>query len=318
MGSFVSIVIPCKDGAAWLGQAIESCLGQSWPNVEVIVVDNGSSDTSLAVARGYGGRLVAILKCARPGASAARNLGLERAKGDFIQFLDADDLLDRDKIARQMARLAAAPAGSVATAAWARFGGDPSEARFVPEPVWCDLAPEEFLISSWLGGGMMPNFAWLAPRAVIDAAGPWDEELSLNDDGEFFCRIALAASGIVFCGAARGYYRTGRGATLSGRRDPKALASAYRAIDLSCDRLLARRSASARAACAAQYQRFVYDVFPAVPDLVARAEARVAALGGSDLEIGGGRAFRAISRCLGWKVARRCQLRRHGIAAHAP
>ena len=302
----VSVIIPCKNAAAWLGEAVVSCLGQSWPNIETIVVDNGSTDASLDVARGYP---VAILECARPGASAARNLGLQRAKGDFIQFLDADDVLDRDKIARQLARLATAPAGSIAAAAWARFRRDPGEARFVAEPVWRDLAPEEFLIASWRGGGMMPNFVWLAPRAVIDAAGRWDEALSLNDDGEFFCRVALAASGIVFCGEARGYYRSDIGATLRARRDPEALVSAYRAIELSCDRLLARSaSAEARAACAAHYQRFAYDVFPAAPELVARAEARVAALGGSDLELGGGRAFRTLSRCLGWKLARRCQL----------
>ena len=166
---------------------------------------------------------------------------------------------------------------------------------------------------------MMANFAWLTPRDVIDVAGAWDEKLSLDDDGEFFCRVALAASGIVFCGEARGYYRAGSAASLSRRRDPAALASAHRAIDLSCDRLLAHCPASepARIACAAHYQRFAYDVFPLALDLVARAEARIAALGGSDLGIDGGRAFRVLSRWLGWKAARRCQLGWRGLATRA-
>jgi glycosyltransferase involved in cell wall biosynthesis len=317
MSALVSVIIPCRNGAAWLGQAIESCLGQSWREVEIIVVDNGSSDASIEVARRYAGRPIAVLECALPGASAARNCGLARAKGDFVQFLDADDVIDCSKIARQMARLETASSRSIASGAWARFRDDPSEARFAAEAVWCDLAPEKFLIASWLGGGMMPNFAWLAPRAVIDAAGPWDESLSVNDDGEFFCRVALGSSGVIFCPDARGYYRTGADATLSRRRDRAALESAYRAIELSVDRLLARcqSSSDAAAACAAQYQRFIYDTFPAAPDLVARAEARVAALGGSNLGIGGGRAFRAISRCLGWKAARRCQFGWRGLAA---
>jgi hypothetical protein len=78
---------------------------------------------------------------------------------------------------------------------------------------------------------------------------------------------------------------------------------------LSCDRLLAFRDPDPRTkgACATLWQRFIYDAFPLAPDLVARAEAEVAALGGSDLRPGGGPTFRALSRCFGWKAARHCQ-----------
>lgn len=272
------------------------------------MIDNASEDGSTAIARGFGDR-VTLLACQRPGAAAARNAGLAHARGKFIQFLDADDLLDPDKIAVQMARLETGPEGTIASGAWARFRDDPSEARFIAEPVWRDLAPEEFLISSWLGGGMMPNFAWLVPRAVIDRAGPWDETLSLLDDGEYFCRVALVSSGIVFCDDARGYYRTGSAAALSRRRDGAALDSAYRSTELSCSRLLAFREPDPRTknACATLWQRFIYDAFPLAPDLVARAEAQVTALGGSNLRPGGGPTFRALSHCFGWKTARRCQ-----------
>ncbi len=308
MPRLVSIIIPCRNGAQWLAEAIESCLGQSWTNREIIVVDNGSSDRSLAAARHYEPAVV-TLQCQRPGASAARNVGLQRARGDFIQFLDADDVLDRDKIAAQLERFASVPPGSVATGAWARFQHSPHEAVFSAEPVWADLAPEEFLIASWRGGGMMPNFAWLTPRAVIDRAGPWNERLSLNDDGEFFSRVALASAGIVFCGDARGYYRGAAGPTLSRRRDKEALTSAFDAIALSCDRLLQHRDTSAaRAACATHYQRFVFDAYPEVPELVAAAERHIAQLGGSELRIGGGRLFRCIARWFGWKLGKRCQL----------
>ena len=312
--SLVSVIIPCRNAAPWLAQTIQCCLDQTWPSIEIIVIDNGSDDDSAAIARGFGDRIT-LLACERPGAAAARNVGLVRCKGDFIQFLDADDLLDPGKIAAQMARLQAAPPGSIATGAWSRFRDDPSEAQFVAEPVWRDLAPEAFLVSSWLGGGMMPNFAWLVPRPVIERAGPWDETLSLLDDGEYFCRVALASSGIVFCEEARGYYRTGAATTLSRQRDRAALESAYRAIQLSCDRLLANGAPGRdkKNACATLWQRFIYDVFPLAPDLVARAEAQVAALGGSDLRPGGGRAFQAISRCLGWKAARHCQNAWHSL-----
>jgi glycosyltransferase involved in cell wall biosynthesis len=306
--ALVSVIIPCKNGAAWLSNTIESCLRQTWRSLEIVVVDNGSSDSSVEVAQGYASSSVVVLECKRAGASAARNMGLQQARGDFIQFLDADDVLDRDKIRVQMERLESAPS-AIASSAWGRFRSDPNEAAFSPEAVWRDFAPEEFLITSWLGGGMMPNFAWLTPRAVIDKAGGWNERLSLNDDGEFFCRVALASSGILFCNDARGYYRTGTDGTLSRRRDQAAIASAFEAIELSCGWLLARGESNRGAkACAAQYQRFIYDAYPQAPDLVAAAELRVAELGGSDLQMQGGRLFRILSSWLGWKFAKRCQV----------
>jgi hypothetical protein len=305
----VSVIIPCKNGAAWLADAIESCLNQTWKGLEIIVVDNGSSDASVAVANRFQSSSVVVLECARSGASAARNAGLEKARGDFIQFLDADDVLDRDKIRVQMDRLAHGPRSSVATAAWARFQQSSSEAEFLVEPVWRDFEPKEFLISSWSGGGMMPSFAWLAPRHVIERAGRWNERLSLNDDGEFFCRVALASAGILFCNDARGYYRRSAGPSLSRKRDRNALASGFEAIELSCQNLWKQcNSVSAAKACATHYQRFIFDAYPDVPDLIKTAERRVSQFGGSDLTINGGWAFQVISSCFGWKFGKRCQL----------
>jgi glycosyltransferase involved in cell wall biosynthesis len=313
MSPLVSIIIPCRNGAATLADAIKSCLDQTWDNLEVIVVDNGSCDDSIQVAQRYPS--VTLLECSRKGASAARNAGLESARGEFIQFLDADDILDRHKIRAQMKRLSAGPRSSIASGGWGRFRHSPSEAVLSAEPVWRDLAPEEFLASSWLGGGMMPNFAWLTPRATIEKAGPWNERLSVNDDGEFFCRVALASSHILFCGDALGYYRSRDEMTLSKRRDRDALVSAFEAIELSCDRLLEHRNPVAARACAAHYQRFAYDAYPEAPDLVRKAERRVSQLGGSDLVVQGGRAFKIVSACLGWKVARRFQLSQRKLRA---
>jgi glycosyltransferase involved in cell wall biosynthesis len=313
----VSVIIPCRNGAGWLADAIESCLGQSWRRLEIIVVDDASTDGSRDVARRYQDRGVIVLDSPRRGAAAARNVGLQRARGDFIQFLDADDVLDRDKIRVQIECLAVAPAGAVASGAWARFAGQPSEAVFAAEPVWRDFsAPEDFLVASWLGGGMMANFAWLTPRALIEQAGPWDETLSLVDDGEYFCRVVLAASAVLFCGQARGFYRSTAAPRLSWRRDRAALVSAFTAIDLSCRRLLQRNnSLKASRACATQYQRFAYDVYPDARDLVARAEQRASELGGSELRPGGGRTFQLLAKSFGWKFGRHCQRVWHNLKA---
>ena len=306
MSPLVSIIIPCLNAGPWLAEALASCLSQTHRRVEVVFVDNGSRDNSVKVAKGFKDSRLLIIKCERKGASAARNVGLMHAQGEFVQYLDADDVLERDKIRAQLAQLSSAPEGALASAGWARFRSDIAEANFSKESVWRDSSPEEFLICSWLGGGMMPVFAWLTPRAVIDKAGTWNESLTTNDDGEFFTRAVLHSSGVVFCEGARGYYRSAAVPSLSKARDPEALLSAFHATELSCQSLLqASKHPSANMACATLYQRYACDTFPAAPDLVAKAEERVRALGGSELRPAGGCAFRVCSALFGWKLAAR-------------
>ena len=97
----VSILIPCHNAEAFVADAIESALGQTHPNVEVVVVDDGSTDRSLEVIRSYDGRIRWETGPCR-GACAARNRALALSLGEFIQFLDSDDLLLPQKIERQL------------------------------------------------------------------------------------------------------------------------------------------------------------------------------------------------------------------------
>ncbi len=100
----VSIVIPCYNGAQFVGDAIENALAQSQPEIEVVVIDDGSTDDSLRVIGSFGNR-VRCESIPHGGACRARNRGAELARGEFVQFLDADDLLDPEKIERQVAVL---------------------------------------------------------------------------------------------------------------------------------------------------------------------------------------------------------------------
>lgn len=316
MSTAVSVLVACRNGERWLRDAIDSALAQGGPELEVIVVDDHSTDASRAVAGSTGDRRVKVAASAGHGASAARNAAFALAQGDYIQYLDADDLLAPGKVAAQLEALRESPSRCVASGAWARFAADPREAMFVPEPVWRDCDPRRFLAASWLGGGMMPVFAWLTPRALVEEAGPWNESLSVNDDGEFFTRVLLRSGGVVFRGQARGYYRSGSAATQSARADAAGLASDFLAWELSCSHLLAvDGSPEARRACATAYQRFAYHAYPHVPELVARAEARVRSLGGCDLAAPGGRPYQALARLVGWKRARRIQLALRAAAA---
>jgi len=97
----VSVIIPSYNQARYLGEAIESVLGQTYRNIELIVINDGSTDDSLKMARSYGDSL-RLIDQSNQGRSAARNRGIEAATGAFIKFLDADDLLDRECIRLQL------------------------------------------------------------------------------------------------------------------------------------------------------------------------------------------------------------------------
>lgn len=101
MNPLVSIIIPCFNAEKYLREAIESALAQTYQPVEVMVIDDGSTDGSAEVARSFAGR-IRLESQSHRGAPAARNRGLGLARGDFIQFLDADDLLDPGKLTHQM------------------------------------------------------------------------------------------------------------------------------------------------------------------------------------------------------------------------
>jgi len=307
MKPLVSILIPCYNAAPWVGDTLKSALAQTWSNVEIILVDDGSLDASLTIARQYASERVQVVAQPNQGASAARNHALKLAQGDFIQYLDADDLLAPDKIARQLERLQRYE-NHVASGEWGRFYTHVEEAQFRPEAVWQDLDPVDWLVCSWMGGGMMHPAAWLLPRAVAERAGIWSNRLSLNDDGEYFSRVLVNSDGVLFCPGARTYYRSGLATSLSGTRSRKAMESAILALEFCTATLLNQEnSPRTRQASATAFQRLVYDLYPFGNDLVRHAEARVAKLGGSALQPAGGPTFHALSRAVGWKVARKLQ-----------
>jgi glycosyltransferase involved in cell wall biosynthesis len=314
----VSIIIPCHNAAPWLAQTLESALAQTWLAREIMVIDDGSTDDSLAIARGFEKRGVQVHVQKNAGASAARNKGLGKATGDLIQFLDADDLLMPDKIAAQVAILESGNEGCIATCRWGRFTVDPAAARFVNTEVFRDFPPVDWLLLHTGAGRMMHPAAWLVPKAVAQRAGPWDETLSLNDDGEYFARVALAARSIVFSPTGASLYRSRMPGSLSGRKDRRALESLARSVALTAAHLRrAEDSPRVHRALADFWQRSAFELYPDAGDLFLRAEAEARALGGSSLQPAMGGRERMAARFLGWKMARRLQrlLTRASVAA---
>lgn len=307
--NFVSILIPSHNSERWLAETLESAITQTWHNKEIIIVDDGSTDNSLAIAKSYESKTVKVISQSNQGASAARNTALKESQGDFIQYLDADDLLSPNKIELQIKLVEQGYDGYIMSGSWGRFYKSTLETNFIEEEVWKDMSPIEWLICSWEGGGMMPLHSWLISRDIAVQAGYWNEDLSLNDDGEYFCRVLLASQGIKFCADAKSYYRSGIPNSLSVLKSRQAIKSLLLSLEMNSNRLIDKENSSrTRHACATTFQRFVHSNYPYFPDLVSKAEQKVAYFGGSDLKADGGRGFSFISGIIGWKSARRLQI----------
>jgi GT2 family glycosyltransferase len=282
MTELVSILIPAFNARRWLGSAIDSALAQSWPRKEVIVVDDGSTDDTLRVAQGFANRHMKVIGQSNQGAAAARNTALRAAQGSYIQYLDADDLLQRDKLAQQ---LAGAEHGSTSltllTSAWGRFFDRPEVARIAPDSLWRDLSPVEWMVRKFTDNRFMFPAAWLVSRRLIDAVGPWNESLSLDDDGEYMCRLVAASSKVRFVERARAYYRIGNAGSLSSQRSARATRSGHAALRLCIAHLLALEDSEAtRRACVQVLQDNLGHYHPDTPDLADDCRALARELGG--------------------------------------
>lgn len=299
----VSILIPCRNAAATLRQTLESALAQEGVEREVIVVDDGSTDGSLELAKEFEPRGVRVIEGPRINAAAARNRALEASRGEFIQYLDADDLLGANKIIRQIGVLED-DTDCLATARWGRFRDSISDAVFANDDQLHDWSPGEWLVHHCGRHQMMHPAAWLVPRSVIDKAGPWDGRLTLNDDGEYFARVVACSRGLRFSPGAETFYRTLPSSSLSKSRGCAAFRSLWLSRKLTGECLLQLEStAVSRQAVADMWQRFVFEVYPSVPRERSEALAMVAALGGSRLEPDFGPKARLLARLCGWRMA---------------
>jgi len=305
----VSVLIPCYNAEKHIGETLESVFQQTWPAIEVIVVDDGSVDRSVAVVRSFARANLRLVEQENRGQTAALNVCLVHASGEFVQYLDADDLIEPEKIERQIVRLARYP-GCVASCEWGRFLHSPRETRFDPEIVWCDLDPLDWLALSRADGlGMMLPAIWLVPTPIVRRIGPWMEDLTLNNDAEYFTRVLLAADRVLFCPGARCHYRSGLTNSLSGRKSRQAWESQFRVLQV-CETYVRAREDSVRIrrAFALSWQHMAHGCYPYDSDLAERALCHARALHPVAIRPDGGPAFRVASRLIGWRAARRLQV----------
>lgn len=306
----VSVCMPVYNAGKYVAEALDSVLGQSYRNIEVIAVNDGSRDNSADVLEVYRKRGVKVIHQENRGQCAAANRAYAEARGEYIKFFDADDILSPRFIEAQVKRLAGRT-DAIASAKWGRFYNDDlATFRLNPEPVWKDMRSEDWLVEAWMDArAMMQCALWLIPRQVLEKVGGWDEKLSLINDFEFFARVLCGVEDVLFCESAVLYYRSGMEGSLSAQKSRKARESECESVLSGTKHLLARRSdLSARIACANACLHLVHDLYPEHGDLRRRLENRIASCGPvATIEPTGGRYFNLLRPLVGWKLARRLQ-----------
>ncbi len=206
----VSVVMPVYNAAPYLREAIQSLLNQTHTNWELIAVDDGSTDNSWEILQTYTDPRIRIFQRENGGQCAATNTGLDHISGDYIQFFDADDLMDKDKIRIQVKALQEAGNNSVAVCKWAFFNNSIDDAKFTEEAIYFSGTQVEWLHNLWAFETMMPNHGYLIPRHIMEKAGRYyDEKLFLNIDFEYFTRMVIHADTVIYCPDAICYYRKG-------------------------------------------------------------------------------------------------------------
>lgn len=207
-----SIIIPAYNSAKTIVRTLESVFSQDYEHLEVIVINDGSTDNTEEVVKAYSDKIIYISQ-KNSGVSVARNLGFEKSTGEYIQYLDADDLLAEGKISKQIQAIEENDA-DVAYGDWMRFTENDfvyKELEIVEREM--SLRPEIELITDF----WTPLAALLYTRRIADKIGGWNTSLPVIQDARYALDAAIHQAKFIYTPGVMGYYRVHETGSLSTR-----------------------------------------------------------------------------------------------------
>lgn len=182
----ISVIMPCYNGVEYIAASVASALGQTFDEIELVVVNDGSTDCSMQVLEAVRDSRLKTINQLHQGVCAARNQGLTTSTGAYIAFLDADDTWRPDCLEKLYAALQSRPDAMLAYCGWQNLGLEGERGKpFVPPNY---EGPDK--VESLLGGCPWPIHAALTRRAAIEEAGGLDERFPTSEDYGLWLRIA--------------------------------------------------------------------------------------------------------------------------------
>ena len=226
MSPKVSILIPCYNSERFVAETLDSCLAQTYRNIEIIVVDDGSTDNSFAIAKSFESNIIKVYRQDNSGACAARNYAFRKSSGEYIVYLDADDIINPSFAEEHIIRLCDANERCISFGKWDKFRSSITETTFPSRHFYKDyIDPFQLLIDLWETGSMLQTSCYMVSRQLVYESGGWKENLLMNQDGDFFSRILMIASKAYFISNAKVYYRIGEYSTVSKANSENKLVS---------------------------------------------------------------------------------------------
>ncbi|MBH8555244.1 glycosyltransferase [Nostocaceae cyanobacterium CENA357] len=227
MLKLVSIIIPCFNAEKWLAQAIDSCLKQTYSNIEIIVIDDGSTDNSLEIIKSYGNQVI-WQSLLHKGGNFARNRGLDLSKGEYIQYLDADDYILPEKIERQVHFLEATGA-DVVYGDWRHQRHLPDGSSFLDKIEISEMQSD--ILASLLANWWVALAALLYKRTAVENSNGWDETLSAAQDRDFLLSVVMNNNKVVYQSGCYAIYRRYGSVTVSTSSKSRWLKSHYLVLE---------------------------------------------------------------------------------------
>lgn len=299
----VSILIPLYNAEKYIEETITKTLKQTYSNIELVIVDDHSTDQSLSIAQKYASEKVHIYSNPKKGGNAARNYAFQMSKGEYIKFMDADDFCSNDMIEKQLKVLL--EKGTQKSLAFSPVKMlYPDGSLVVPHrEIDKDYSPSiELLIDIWRGKGWNCPHCHLMHRSLVSLAGGWNETIIKNQDGEFFARIASLADKAFSVKDTYAYWRQ-TGVGVSTKRSIEAHASMLKSYDIISSLILRHKdSLENRRICAKYIGFFIYQYYPEIKPLLPEIDKLLLKL--KQPLILPNRKILIILRCLlGWKRA---------------
>jgi glycosyltransferase involved in cell wall biosynthesis len=306
----VSVIIPAWNSERYIGDCLNSVLSQTHENIEIIVVDDGSTDKTASIILSYTDKRIKLVSQRNLGASQAKNNGFSHSKGDFIQYLDSDDILSSDKIQSQVRSLIG-KTNSVAVC----------KTKVFTDSVLNCLGEIDTAVLQTKGTGVeffkrlmgaegrlamvQPN-AYLIPRGICLKSGPWFSDLypCPDEDGEYFSRILLNSNEVIFTEGINYYRKTFSAGSLSTTFSEERAINQLKTTIRKFENLLRiENSHQTREYFKFNLSQIVYQFGRDYPTVVSEAKREMQKYNLGEFRIIGNNNFQLVSNVLGFERA---------------
>lgn len=304
----VTIIITVHNSEAYIVETLQSVKNQTYKSIEIMAVNGGSTDNSVAVIEQLGLPNLTVYNRPNLGQASNSNFGMSKATGDLIKFLDADDILSEDCIEKMVLKYRENPKRLV-FGEWHYFVNKIENISWNTSPVYKDYqnALDYYVDIHQKAGSMLAVWMWLIPRDILKKAGGWDERLTITNDLELSTRLILESDGIGFAKGAMHYYRKGLPNAMTSVINSKVPEPTATSVVIGLNKayenvIKAENSSRIRLVFANLFQKWVYLFYPNHSAYVNQLEKTIKQIGGSNRKPTGGALFKVLNKFLPWKA----------------